>query len=449
MLAKPMTAVEFEALTARLWRFMQEDIYPNEQRFHEESRAMESLPGEMWTHPQVLLELMDKAKEFGLWNLWLPSDTAQIAGQGFEGAGLNNEQYAELCEIMGTASHMEFAAQATNCSSPDTGNMETIARFGNANQKAMWLGPLLRGEIRSAFAMTEPEVASSDATNISIRIERKNGFFIINGRKWWITGAGSAHCKILIVMGKTSPNASKFKQQSMILVPTSTPGITFVRPLQTMGDPEAPKGHMEILFENVCVPEGNVLAGEGRGFEIAQARLGPGRIHHCMRLIGTAERVLSTMCKRVENRTAFGKRLAQFDTILQDIAKSRSEIDQARMLVRHTARLLDEVGNQRARKELSMCKAVVPKMVQTVCDRAMQAHGAMGICQDSCLPVAFNSARWLRFADGPDEVHWRTVARLELNQQKKSILHAIPYYENRAPIHKKNPPTDENFLSKL
>jgi alkylation response protein AidB-like acyl-CoA dehydrogenase len=273
----------------------------------------------------LVIASQEKAKELGLWNLWLPNDTAAAAGGGYTGAGLTNLQYANLCEIMGTANHMEFCSEVCNCASPDTGNMETLARFANEEQKAQWLRPLLDGKIRSCFAMTEPDVASSDATNISISIDKDHakGQYVINGKKWWITGAGSLHCQIMILMGKTDPNGSRSKQQSMILVPMNTPGITLLRPMSVIGDDEAPKGHMEILFEDVRVPFENILAGEGRGFEIAQARLGPGRVHHCMRLLGTAERALSLMCKRSEERVAFGKKLNEFDTILQDIARSR------------------------------------------------------------------------------------------------------------------------------
>mmetsp|Transcript_10351 Transcript_10351/g.18252 ORF Transcript_10351/g.18252 Transcript_10351/m.18252 type:complete len:338 (+) Transcript_10351:3-1016(+) len=334
-----------------------------------------------------------------------------------------------------------------NCASPDTGNMETLARFGNEAQKAKWLKPLLDGEIRSCFAMTEPQVASSDASNISIEIKKDeaNGRFVVNGMKTFITGAGAQECKIAILMGKTDPTGPSFKQQTMFLVPMDSPGITLVRPMQTLNDEEAPKGHMEILFENVVVPLDAVLGGEGRGFEIAQARLGPGRIHHCMRLIGTAERALSAMISRAESRTAFGKKLIEFDNIIQDIARSRSDIDMGRMLVRHTAMLLDQGGSKFCRKELSMCKAVVPKMVQEVCDRAMQVHGAHGVSQDFFLATAFTWARWLRFADGPDDVHLRTVARLEIKEQQrdaaKATLHGLKPYPHKGPVHRKNPPS--------
>eukprot|EP00603_Paraphysomonas_imperforata_P003180 CAMPEP_0114419716 /NCGR_PEP_ID=MMETSP0103-20121206/4179_1 /TAXON_ID=37642 ORGANISM="Paraphysomonas imperforata, Strain PA2" /NCGR_SAMPLE_ID=MMETSP0103 /ASSEMBLY_ACC=CAM_ASM_000201 /LENGTH=458 /DNA_ID=CAMNT_0001588161 /DNA_START=54 /DNA_END=1430 /DNA_ORIENTATION=+ len=424
---------EFAKLKSKLWHFMETEIYPNEKLFEEQSREIER-QGNEWYEPEILKELKMKAKEANLWNLWLPSDLGGVIDMGpqYAGAGLNNKQYGALCEIMGTANHMEFAAQATNCTSPDTGNMETIGRFGTKEQKEKWLKPLLDGRIKSCFAMTEPAVASSDASNISIDIQKdyERGEYVINGRKWWITGAGSLKCQIMILMGKTDPDGDKHLQQSMVLVPMDTPGITLLRPMQVMGDADAPKGHMDILYENVRVPFENVLLGEGRGFEIAQARLGPGRIHHCMRLIGAAERALSLMCRRVTERKAFGKYLVDFDSILQDIAKSRNEIDMGRMLVTKAADIMDTSGSKVARKELSMCKAVVPQMVQTVADRCIQAHGAMGLCQDTPLATTFLWARFLRFADGPDEVHWRTVARMEVKeQQQSSPLHKIGHYQ--------------------
>jgi len=357
-----------------------------------------------------------------------------IAGYtGFANAGgLTNRQYAELCEIMGTSNHLEFAAQVTNCSSPDTGNMEVLARYGTPEQRDRWLKPLLEGEIRSCFGMTEPGVASSDASNIAIEIKRERDEYVINGDKWWITGSGSVHCKIMILMGKTDPKASLYRQQSQILVPMDTPGITIVRPLQTFGDDDAPKGHMEIHFDNVRVPVSNILLGERRGFEISQARLGPGRIHHCMRLIGAAERALSSMTRRASERVAFGKKLTQFDTVLQDIANSRAEIDQARLLVWEAADRMDKLGNQdpTTRKLLSLVKAIVPKMTQMVVDRAIQIHGGMGVGQDTFLPMAWVSARTLRLADGPDEVHLRTAALIEIRQQKESPLFAIEPYKH-------------------
>ena len=327
---------------------------------------------------------------------------------------------------------MEFAAQATNCTSPDTGNMEVLARYGTPAQRERWLVPLLQGRIRSAFAMTEPGVASSDATNIGIRIDRdeRTKEYVMNGKKWYITGAGSLHCKILILMGKTDPSAPRHAQQSQILVPTDTPGITLLRPMEAFGDDDAPKGHMEMEFKDCRVPFENVLLGEGRGFEISQGRLGPGRIHHCMRAIGAAERGLSLMCKRAGEREAFGKKLSAFDTILQDIARSRADIETCRMLVHTAAHNMDVLGNKdhRTRQLLSLVKAHVPGVVQTIFDRCMQVHGAMGFSQDTPLFMGFAGARWLRMADGPDEVHWRTAARMELKAQEQSALFKIGHY---------------------
>jgi len=415
-----MNDSDFQALKVKLLTFMQEDIYPNEEEYMRQCAEYEHT--NQWTFPEILVRLKKKAKSKGLWNLFLPVDSAAIAGR--EGGGLTNRQYGELCEIMGTTVPMEFAAQCTNCTSPDTGNMEVLARFGTEEQKKRWLEPLLKGDIRSAFAMTEPDVASSDATNISISIKREGQNYVINGKKWWITGVGSLHCQIMILMGKTNPDAHIFGQQSMILVPMNTPGITLLRPLRVFGDPEAPKGHFEIEFKNVRVPLSNVILKEGAGFAIAQSRLGPGRIHHCMRTIGQAERCLSALCERAGNRKAFRRTLTKFATIRQDIAKSRAEIDQARLLVLQAADYMDKYGNKdsRTRQLLSLVKAVCPTMLQRVCDRAMQAHGAMGICQDSFLPLAWIGARCLRFADGPDEVHWRKAAELELKAQKNSPL---------------------------
>jgi len=434
----------YQELRKKLLDFMREEVYPNEERFRTESHHI-GISSNEWTHAPVLVELKEKAKARGLWNLWFAKELAKVAdlGPGYEGGGLSNFQYGSLCEIMGTANHMEFAAEAMNCASPDTGNMETIARFGTVEQKERWLKPLLDGRIRSCFAMTEPGVASSDATNISASIVRDEaaGEYVINGRKWWITGAGSLHCKICIFMGRTAAPGTETGRHgtaTIVLVPMDTPGITLVRPMQVLGDDEAPKGHFEMLFENVRVPFANILAGEGRGFEIAQARLGPGRIHHCMRLLGTAERSLSAMCRRVENRTAFGKKLAEFDTILADIARSRADIDQARMLVQRAAARIDREGSKAARQELSMVKFVVPMMVQTVADRAMQAHGAMGLSQDTMLATALAWARWLRYADGPDEVHLRTVGRLELKEQHSSHLYALAPYEPPAKIFRRS-----------
>ena len=382
----------------------------------------------------TLTPTLAQAKAQGLWNLFLPVDSAAVAGvdQSVVGGGLTNRQYAEICEIMGTSCHAEFAAMACNCTSPDTGNMEVLARYANAEQRRRWLLPLLEGRIRSCFAMTEPSVASSDATNIGISIARDEarGEYVINGSKWWCTGAGSLHCKIMILMGKTRTDGPIHKQQSQLLVPMDTPGITLLRPMLALGEDDAPKGHMEILFENVRVPLENVLLGEGRGFEISQGRLGPGRIHHCMRSLGQAERALSLMCRRVGEREAFGKKLARFDTILQDIAKSRCEIETCRLLVYKAAELMDTNGNKdpRTRQMLSMVKAHIPVTVQGLVDRCIQAHGAMGLSQDTPLFAAFAGARGLRLADGPDEVHLRTAASIELRMQQNSRLFAIGHY---------------------
>jgi len=424
----------FDTLKQKLHVFMKEEIYPNEARFFRESKEIGE-SGNQWVHPPVLVELIAKAKKAGLWNMWLPVDSAKVAGKRYEemGFGLTNRQYADICEILGTACPMEFAAQATNCTSPDTGNMEVLARYGTPAQREQWLVPLLEGKIRSCFAMTEPAVASSDATNISISIARDEGTqeYVINGNKWWITGAGSLHCKIMILMGKTSTTGKIHEQKSQILVPTDTPGITLIRAMQAFGEDDAPKGHMEINFDNVRVPFSNVLLGEGRGFEISQGRLGPGRIHHCMRLLGTAERGLSLMCSRSRERTAFGKELYKFDTILQDIAKTRCDIETCRLLLHQAAHLMDTVGNKDAhtRQLLSLVKAHIPMTVQIIMDRCMQAHGAMGISQDTPLFAGFSGARWLRLADGPDEVHWRTAARIEMGKQKTNPLSQIGYYE--------------------
>lgn len=412
---------------------MYEEIYPNEKLFMKQCKEIGKSSNE-WTHAPILVELKRKAKARKLWNMFLPIDSAKLAGeQGKLGGGLTNRQYAEVCEILGTSSPIEFASQATNCTSPDTGNMEVFARYGTPEQQKKWLVPLLEGTIRSCYAMTERAVASSDATNISIRIDRdeEKGEYVINGGKWYITGAGSLHCEIMILMGKTNPNASRYKQQSQILIPMNTPGITLLRPMEAFGEDDAPKGHMEINFDNVRVPFANVLLGEGRGFEISQGRLGPGRIHHCMRMIGQAERGLSLMCERVQKRKAFGKKFSEFETILQDIAKSRVEIINCRLLVHRAAELMDIRGNRdkQTRQLLSLVKAHVPNKVQTIFDRCMQTFGAMGFSQDTPLWHGFAVARWLRMADGPDEVHWRTAARLELKLQKDSPLSKIGTYK--------------------
>jgi acyl-CoA dehydrogenase len=384
-------------LQQRLQKFMDAHVYPNERGFEEETAR------EPWKPTRIVEALKVKARGEGLWNLFLPEDRA--------GAGLSNLEYAPLCEIMGR-SHM--AAEVFNCSAPDTGNMEVLARYGTAEQKEKWLQPLLAGEIRSCFAMTEPDVASSDATNIAASIVRRGDEYIINGRKWWSSGAGDSRCKIAIFMGKSDPAAAAHKQQSMILVPLAAPGVKVVRMLKVFGYDHAPHGHAEIHFENVRVPVANMLLGEGRGFEIAQGRLGPGRIHHCMRCIGVAERALEAMCKRVQARVAFGKALAEQGTIRAAIAESRMEIEQARLLTLKAASVMDTVGNKGARAEIAMIKVVAPNVALRVLDRAIQAHGGAGVSQDTFLAGAWAMVRALRLADGPDEVHVESVAKWEL-----------------------------------
>jgi acyl-CoA dehydrogenase len=386
-------------LERRLRAFMDEHVYPNEQRFQEETER------ERWKPTRVIEELKPKARAAGLWNLFLPNDES--------GAGLTNFEYAPLCEIMGRS---PMAPELFNCSAPDTGNMEVLARYGAREQKEKWLKPLLEGEIRSCFAMTEPEVASSDATNIRASIVRDGDEYVVNGRKWWTSGAGDPRCKIAIFMGKTDPSAATHKQQSMILVPLETPGVKIVRLLTVFGYDHAPHGHAEVAFENVRVPASNMLLGEGRGFEIAQGRLGPGRIHHCMRCIGVAERALETMCKRVQTRVAFGKTIAEQGTIRADIAASRMEIEQARLLTLRAAYMMDTVGNKEARAEIAMIKVVAPNMALRVLDRAIQAHGGAGVSADTFLAGAWANVRTLRLADGPDEVHVESIAKWELRK---------------------------------
>ena len=386
-----------QTLIAQLNAFMDEHIYPNEARYDEELAA-----GNYW--PEVIEELKPKARAAGLWNLFLPESEY--------GAGLTNLEYAPLCEIMG---RVMWAPEVFNCSAPDTGNMEVLARYGTPEQQKQWLQPLLDGEIRSCFAMTEPDVASSDATNIQSAIVRDGDDYVINGRKWFSSGSPDERCKIFIFMGKTDPdNPNRHKQQSMILVPRDTPGITVVRPLPVFGFSGTPDVTGEVRFENVRVPASNMLLGEGRGFEIAQGRLGPGRIHHCMRLIGLAERALEKMCKRTQERVAFGKPVAEQTVTLERIAESRILIDQTRLLVLNAAHMMDTVGNKVARKEIAMIKVAAPNMAARVIDWAIQAHGGGGVTNDFGLAKAYANARMLRLADGPDEVHRNQIGRLEL-----------------------------------
>ena len=391
-----------QELQARLLRFMDEHIYPNEQRYWQEIDE-NTQAGKRWTPLRTIEDLKPKARAQNLWNLFLPESA--------DGAGLTNQEYGPLAEIMG---RVMWSSEVFNCSAPDTGNMETIVRYGNAEHKQRWLEPLLRGEIRSAFAMTEPAVASSDATNIASRIRRDGDDYVIDGRKWWISGAGDPRCKIYIFMGKTDPDAPRHSQQSMVLVPADTPGITVVRPLQVFGYDDAPHGPCEIVFDNVRVPASNILLGEGRGFEIAQGRLGPGRIHHCMRLVGLAERALELMCKRATARVAFGRSVAEQGVTRERIAEARCMIDQARLLTLKAAWMMDLAGNKSAQAEIAMIKVVAPSMACKVIDWAMQVYGGAGMCQDTPLAYSYTVARTLRFADGPDEVHRNAIAKLEL-----------------------------------
>ncbi|MEW5592400.1 acyl-CoA dehydrogenase [Peribacillus frigoritolerans] len=396
-------------LEKKLTEFMEKHVYPNESIYKKQLEAQ----GSRWSEiPPILSELTAKAKEEGLWNLFLPDS-------GY-GAGLTNLEYAPLCEIMGRST---IGPEIFNCNAPDTGNMEVLVRYGSDEHKERWLKPLLAGEIRSCFSMTEPEVASSDATNIECRIERTGNEYVINGRKWWSSGAGDPRCKIAIVMGKTDPEAAKHEQQSMILVPLDTPGVKIERMLPVFGYDHAPHGHAEITFENVRVPATNILWGEGKGFAIAQGRLGPGRIHHCMRLIGAAERALEELCKRIQDRVAFGKTLARQGVIMEWVADSRIEIEQARLLTLKAAYMMDTVGNKEAKAEIAMIKVVAPNMALNVLDRAIQGFGAAGISDDFPFAAHWANARTLRLADGPDEVHRSQVAKIELRkyQQKHEV----------------------------
>lgn len=396
-----------KTLQARLTQFMTEFVYPNEQVFFGEIEANRAA-GNAWIPTKIVEELKQKARAAGLWNLFLP--------QSELGAGLTNLEYAPLCEIMGRA---VWAPEVFNCSAPDTGNMEVFARYASAELQEQWLKPLLNGEVRSCFAMTEPAVASSDATNIESSIVRDGDEYVINGRKWWSSGANDPRCKVFIFMGKSDPhNPNRHLQQSMIVVPRDTPGVTVLRALPVFGYDDAPHGHGEVLFENVRVPASNMLLGEGRGFEIAQGRLGPGRIHHCMRLIGLAERALEDMCKRSLSRVAFGKPVAEQGVTLERIANARILIDQARFLVLNAAQMMDTVGNKAAAKEIAMIKVAAPNMACTVIDWAIQAHGGAGVSNDFGLAYAYAQARTLRLADGPDEVHRNQIGKMELHKYK-------------------------------
>ncbi|WP_374675853.1 acyl-CoA dehydrogenase family protein [Ideonella sp.] len=393
-----------QELRAAVSAFMDEHIFPAEGRYWAELEA-NTQAGRRWTPLQVIEELKPKARAAGLWNLFLPESEY--------GAGLSNQEYAPLAELMG---RVLWSSEVFNCSAPDTGNMEVLVRYGTPEQKKRWLEPLLAGEIRSGFAMTEPAVASSDATNIEASIRRDGDEFVINGRKWWTSGGGDPRCKILIFMGKTDPEAPRHSQQSMILVPMDAPGVKIIRPLSVMGYDDAPHGHMEIQFDDVRVPASHLLLGEGRGFEIAQGRLGPGRIHHCMRLIGLAERAIDLMCQRALQRVAFGKPIAQHGVTQERIAEARCRIEQARLLTLKAAWMMDVAGNKAAKAEIAMIKVVAPQMACQVIDWAMQVHGGAGMCQDFPLAFYYAQARTLRFADGPDEVHRNAIAKIELGK---------------------------------
>ena len=382
-------------------QFIDEHIVPVEKDYEE----FVTNPDNLWVVPPVIEELKAKAKAQGLWNLFLPKEYGDLS------PGLSNLEYAPLAELMG---RHDMASEVFNCSAPDTGNMEVLARYGTPEQKATWLEPLMAGEIRSAFLMTEPDTACSDATNVQCSIVRDGDEYVINGRKWWSSGVYDPRCSLLLLMGKTDPSAEKYTQQSTIIVPKDTPGVTLVRPLKVLGEYHSPHGHGEVLLENVRVPASNMILGEGKGFEIAQGRLGPGRIHHCMRLIGAAQRALELMCRRVDSRVAFGRKLADQGSIRQDIAKSRCEIEQARLLTLAAADKLDRFGNKVARDYIAMIKIVAPSMCQAVADRAIQAHGGMGACQDTPLPGIFAYGRFVRLADGPDEVHMSQLGKMTI-----------------------------------
>ncbi|ANF46226.1 MULTISPECIES: acyl-CoA dehydrogenase [Priestia] len=398
-------------LQKELTSFMEEHIYPNERLYEQQ---LNEQPSRWSAVPPIMEELKEKAKQAGLWNLFLPESEY--------GAGLTNVEYAPLCEIMGRSI---IGPEAFNCGAPDTGNMEVLVRYGTSEQKEKWLKPLLNGDIRSCFSMTEPDVGSSDATNIQCSIIREGDEYVINGRKWWSSGAGDPRCKIAIVMGKSDFTASKYEQQSMILVPLNTPGVKIERMLPVFGYDHAPHGHAEIHYDNVRVPASNMLLGEGKGFAIAQGRLGPGRIHHCMRLIGAAERALEELCKRIQNRSTFNKLLSQQGVIQEWVAESRIEIEQARLLTLKAAYMMDTVGNKKARKEIAMIKVMAPAMALKVIDRAIQAFGAAGVSEDTPLAALWANARTLRLADGPDEVHKAQLARLELKSyQEKEATYA-------------------------
>jgi len=396
-----------QKLRAELAEFMDKHVYPNEKTFYDQLNAAES----RWTVPPVMEELKEKAKAEGLWNLFLPDSEV--------GAGLTNLEYAPLCEIMGRS---PIAPEVFNCSPPDTGNMEVLVRYGTPEQQERWLEPLLNGEIRSCFAMTEPEVASSDATNIQGRIERDGDEYVINARKWWQTGALDPRCKICIFMGKTDPEAPKHEQQSMVLIPMDTEGVKIERALHVFGYDDAPHGHAEISFEDVRVPAENILWEEGKGFQVAQARLGPGRIHHCMRLIGVAERAIELMCERTKEREAFGKPLAEQGVIMEWIADSRIEIEQSRLLTLNAAHMMDTVGSKEAKAEIAMIKVVAPNVALRVLERAIQAFGGAGVSDDFPLASFWAASRTLRLADGPDEVHRVAIAKLELKKERKENM---------------------------